>query len=466
MKPFSRKYNPEPDPTIDTLFQAFVVVFANPESQDIYRTFEYFWNISFITDVVAISYLRQEPCVSIYSYQPFTQTSCRAVTIEKLHGLCRNDSKTQLNLFPRIITNLHKCIVRGSSSTGKYASNFHEENCLNLLSNKINFTFLITRKDLKSEELFDMTYFDLAFGANILTEERIRFMSPSYPQSSKNLHLFVRYEETLKTSLEILLEPFQWTLWLALIVCSSIGTTLLTFSKRSPILDESMTMMCMLLGITTKLPSKRFAVRVQYFCWMCLGFMISATHHAIFFNIMKLAMLKPLPKTLEEVLKKNYVEAILVPRPIGDHMSEYLRRFTNIEVIVARVHGIIPAVLHGEKRVLGVTTGSMVAFSGEDFRSLHFLEDKVSSFFSAIFFKKNSFLLRPFNKMVMQLYCGGIIQKWRNDFFDRIFDVEKELRGFKVLGLTELGGIFQIWLIILSVSCCLVLAEIVYSRRT
>lgn len=461
----SRSYNPLVVPISETIFTAFIVVFSDPEDQDFYRTFHYFWKTLFITDVIVVSNTRQEPCVDVYSYQPFTSTKCRVVTVEKIDQICENSSNTPLEIFPRTIKDLHKCEIRGSASTGpNLKSPFYEESTLKQFSRILNFTFHITIKDIKYSEVFDLTKFDLAYGSNILTQERIKIMSASYPHSTKGLYMFLKYEKNCKTSLEILLEPFHWTMWLALIISSIFGATLLSISKNSSIMNESSAMFRMLLGISTRLSANHFAVKIQYFCWMCLGLMISATHHAIFFDILKFDLHKPLPRTLRDVVDTKFVQAIIVPEPIGEQISGYLRRFTDMEIITERVNGIIPTVLHGKQRLLGVITSTMVAFSGEDIESFYILEDNLSTIFSAIYFTKNSFLLKTFNKLALELHRSGILQKWRDDFFGQVFAKCNDASRVKALSMGELYGIFNICTILLLMACGSFVAEVIYFR--
>lgn len=460
---FSRSYNPLADSITETIFKAYIIVFSDPKDQDFYQTFNYFWNTSFITDVIVIS--KEGPCIDVYSYQPFTSTSCNVVSVQKIHKLCEKSSN--LKTFPRIIKDLHKCVIRGSASTGlihkTLKSPFYEETTLNLLSTVMNFTFEISRKDIRTDvETFDVTKFDVAYGANILTEKRVKIMSPSYPHSSKSLYMFLKYEKNCKTSLEILLEPFHWTVWLALIASSALGTIVLAISNKSSFMKESSAMLRILLGIPIQISSScNFSIRIQYFNWMCLGLVISACHHAIFFDILKFNLLKPLPRTLQEVVRTNFVHAIMVPEPISVEISEYLRRFTDIEIVVERVNGIIPAVLHGKERILGIATMTMVAFSGEDIDSFSILEDKLTTIFSAVYFRKNSFLLNTFNKLVLDLYSGGFLQKWRDDFFGQMFGKSIDVSQVKALSMGELYGIFNIGMVLLLVSAGCFVAEII-----
>lgn len=447
--------------------KAFIVVFSDPKHQDLYQTFHYFWEFLFITDVIAISYGRQEPCVDIYSYQPFTRTSCRVVTVSKIHEICKNSSNTQLKVFPRMIKNFHKCEIRGSASTGEIYNTlktpFYEENCLKELSIVLNFTFKIERKNIKVDiEKFDFTNFDIVYGSNMLTEDRMKIMSYSYPHSPKSLYMFLKNERNYRTSLEILLEPFNWTMWLALIVSSVIGTILLAIRKQSSIIEESLTMLCMLLGISAKLSSNHFAVRIQYFCWLFLGLMISTIHHAIFFDILKFDLLQPLPRTLQDVVETNFVQAIMVPEPIGEKMTEYLRRFTDMEIIIERVNGIVPALLHGKQKLLAITTRTVMAFSSEEMNSFHILEDELSTIFTALYFQKNSFLVKSFNKFSMEIHCSGILRKWREDFYGELSMNREIVDHVKALSMRELLGIFEVWAILLLLSCGIFVAEIVY----
>lgn len=182
----------------------------------------------------------------------------------------------------------------------------------------------------------------------------------------------------------------------------------------------------MLLGISTK--------KIQYFCRMCLGLMIAATHHVV------------------EVVNMHFIDAIIVPEPIAEEVSKFFRRFTDIEIVIERVNGVIPAVLYGKRGVLVITTRTSAVFRGENIDSFFILEEKFSAIFSAIFFSKNCFLLNNFNSMVLELYVGGFLQKWRKDFFGQMFGKNKVISQVKALCMEELYGICNIHLILLLVS--------------
>lgn len=434
-----------------------------PELKDneLERIFEYFWNTSYITNIVVIS--SEGPCVTVDSYQPFSADFCRKVKVERLYELCE-ESPLKLHVFPRVLKNLHKCEVTCNSWI--FEKTLYEVNSMALFSSRINSTLLVTENSDPDSDLttIDRENFDIIYGAWLLRLSRTKIMSASFPITFNRMYFFLRNEQTLKTSVEILLEPFHWSMWLALLASCVVGTILLYLIKRSSILGETSIMICAVLGISTNFHSSHFAIRVQYFCWMCLGVMLTASHHAISFEILKFELLKKLPDTVKEVVASNFTDTIIVPNPIGDEIFKHLPKLAGMKIELIGDVEIVGEVMHRDKMVLGLLTDLMVFHSGEGIDSFHYLKDAFATLLHTIYFTKNSFLLESFNKMVLDLFSGGIMQKWKTDFYGNSLHNSKHNDYVKALGFRELKGVFEVWAVFLGCSFVIFIGEIVYVR--
>lgn len=196
---------------------------------------------------------------------------------------------------------------------------------------------------------------------------------------------------------------------------------------------------------------------------MCLGLIFSAVHHGMFFNILKTDLKKPLPKTLDEILQTNFTKKIVICDSIVKHMLSFIQKAKHFEYTVKRKGELLTEVLDGKER-LGLCSGMMIVFSGRKQSSFHVLSERYSMVLNTIYFTKNSFLLQGYNKMILELYSGGILQKWHTDIYRNVEKNDNQKDSFKALGIHELRGIFQISFICLTFTCILFACEVIWFR--
>lgn len=301
------------------------------------------------------------------------------------------------------------------------------------------------------------------FGSYLITDYRTRFLSPSFPVDWKDLFLGFKNELIPKTSLEILLEPFDCKIWSVLTFFAIFGTIIISICKQSSLIKEFFIMICLLLGVATKISVQKAAFRIQYLCWMILGLIISSVHHAVFFDILKFDMNKLPPDTIHEIISTNFTQKILVPET-SIRRVEHLKENTDFKIVTRNVLDIIPEMLQGSERVAALMTEMMVLFSGENVDAFYIMKDKFASVLNAIYFQKNSILLEDFNSIVVELYSGGILQKWHNDVFDGLLESRLDCNYVNALTMFQLKGIFDIWMVLLGVSFIVFVGEIIVAK--
>lgn len=464
-----RSYNLTSNPKSDGIFQGYIVFVPQIKIKNLQKLFLRFWKTFYILNVILIT--TKDNCIIIYTYEPFSDISCRTINIKILEIFCSKGEYKSFDVFPRKIENLYKCKVRGNAWCGdiKVMSFPHlESKTLQSFSKKLNFSF----KVLKTGD-FHQSYtagnFDIIFGNYHNSEQRSKILSVSFPHDWHYIFMFLKRRQHMKTSWEILVEPFDWNLWLMLIICLIVGPILLSFFKKCSFINEFTTILCLLFGISTKLSAKRFNIKIQYYLWMFLGVIITSAHHAAYYNILQFKLYCSLPETLEEIKNQNISDNLLIPIALANG-TEYFKNKTGMKVSVVRGFNIIPKILYGSKRSMGLTSLEMISNSEFDLESFHIIDDVVLTVYSVIFFEKHSFLVNPFNEMLINLYSGGILEKWKNDFFKSSIKEFKSYlsRNYRIqkFSFKQLSKAFEIWFVFLFLSSIILAGErICFNRR-
>lgn len=237
-----------------TNFQAYIVVFPAIQEECIYKTFEHFWNESFVTNVIVL--VLKNNCIHVYIYEPFSAGWCRKIKIIKLHTLCEIDENQQFQIFPRAVRNLNKCVIKSIAFFWRMNPHY-EEWILQQFANQMNFTFNPSY-DYENNllETHELVKFDLFYGTYTLCLRGTESLSFGHPHNQIGMYLFLKNERELKTSLNILLQPFDKDSWIMFGLSGLFGSLFLALIERSPITDQIILMFSLLLGVPIKLHSQ------------------------------------------------------------------------------------------------------------------------------------------------------------------------------------------------------------------
>lgn len=440
------------------ILQAYLLVFKTVEENELEQVFNYFWNDFLETNVVII--VPRNDCVHIYSYDPFSEGLCRKINILKLHKFCENE-ETFLKVFPRHFNNFNKCKIKEITID----EDFTEINILAHFADHLNFT-IESFEETELLEDIDQRNFDIFFGAKILSVQRAETFAYGFPYNEISMFMFLKKETDLKTSWEILVQPFDKASWILFWTSGIIGTISLSIINKSQVSEVLLEMIGFLFGSPVNLTPKRFNIRFQYFCWMLLGLIFSSGHHAIFFNILKSDMKRPLPKTFKDIVRTNYTRKIIVYETINEHMLSIVNNLLNFEYSMKPGEEVVSAIIESKEKFLGLCSEGLVLASLDFVNLIYVLKERFFMILVTIFFRKGSFFLQYFDDFILKILQSGLLDKWDDDIFEIIkVSFENENRNvLYALSMHQLGGIFEIWIIFIAICCIVFFGEILICK--
>lgn len=454
-------------------FQAYLVYLKDLDS--LFAVFNYFWNVSFIINVNIM--VPSDHCTRIFSYSPFSESSCRQIFIEELPPNC-GENQDALNYYPDGTLNMHGCPVITETWNWPPFSIVKDNNItlfegmiLNEFIKVIGATFevhLVGASDGVDSVKVLTKLSDLMNGEYKITEERNKFFSFGTPHFESSALMFLKRMDIQKSSILILLKPFRLWVWVFLI-CTVLlsskmasylgGTTFseLLFNTNSILLSNS------IHRIHTK-------VRMVMLFWMLFSLILAACYHAIFFETLRSDLHYPLPVKFQEILETNYSRIFI--------MDHYMRNdiFYFPEIYKANFKFIftytdkppLMDVMNSDEKLIGVSSVtlfnyySLKLFGNTD--TLHRLSDQYLKFYFTIYFSRNSFLLNDYNKMIIRLRSGGLIQKWMLDIVPIKEHGNGTVKRSFVLGLNDVGAAFNVAICLYVIAGLVFAFEILYSR--
>lgn len=307
---------------------------------------------------------------------------------------------------------------------------------------------------------------DIFCGEYILTPGRADKFSYSFPHDTSSMVMFLKNEKIPKTSFEILLAPFDWCSWLLLLISWLLGSISITFMTHMGFVKACMLILSLILGIPAHFRHTQFHMRIQYLTWLILGLTFSIVHHAVFFHILQTSLTKPLPNTLAKIMKTNYSRTFFTDEYIFLDIFDANEDIKNASMKFVWKHPseFLREMFKTEERVIGVATSRIYEWRTKGYSDLLYrLPERFMTIFNTMYFEKNSFLVNDMNKMILDLYGGGILEKWMFDIVGRRRNSDFVER-YRKLSLVELGGIFEIYVIFIIISFGMFIGEIWHYR--
>lgn len=436
-------------------FQAFIVILQ--DYTQIIETFSYFWKTGYETNVVIA--VQNQTCVEVYSYRQFSNNHCGKVVPEKLYQLCECDD-LHISIFPRVVKNMHKCPIRVLSNYERSYKNvsafpLFEETIANEFAELLNLSMNMTYKPESYNMSLICDKYDIVYGLYTLSTERAEVMSFAFPTYFTTWMIFLKKEKRFKSLLQILFSPFHEIVWTLIFFTGFVTSIVRSAYSGTSKVDELFDTYSVLLAVPVKSKSTKTFIRLQFASWLFLGVIFSACYHGVFFRIMKTGFLDKPPKTLQEVIETNFTNTLIFNDEVNNELMNYLDSIS-FELVEKPHLEVISEVMNSKDRIAGVGTKMDLLSTTEDLRSLHILPERIMMNIISFYFRKNSFMLRSFNKMVLDLYSGGILRKWKKEYHLRKV-IQRVNNEFTALGLKEFLGTFQIWFaLLIGASLCFV----------
>lgn len=327
---------------------------------------------------------------------------------------------------------------------------------LKTLSKTLNFSTSLEHVKI-SDPLSKITdnVSDVLIGDFFLRYERVEFADSSITYFETEVGLVIPPGQPI-SSLESLLKPFQKEVWICLVLILLAVLLVICVTRRQTkrvkslifgeeISSPTMNFIAVIFGITHhRLPSKSFArFLLMILIMFCL--VTRSIYQGSFYRYLQSNMNHKVIGTIEEMIKKDFTFYIFesnvnVLTDIG--LKKVRSVFTEWESAE-----IMEKLKDPTFKGTVVRSKSKVMYSNHvnRYNYIHeFGQQRVFNMQVVLFFQKESFLTEVFNEKLNQLITAGLIEHWDKTTFKKPGKVSKT--ELKVLKMSHLKGIFQIWL--------------------
>lgn len=321
----------------------FIIVVTQPEN-NIKRIFEDLW-CYYITNanVVALNSHNLNEA-NIFTYFPFTDFHCEKVE-PILYNIYTIESGFKLNLtyFPKKVSNLHGCplsvatfhfppfVLLSREDSGLIKLDGIDGVLITLIARTLNFTLDIV--EITDDNLWGTLYengsssgtmkmvmdgvVNSTIGYYTLSEVKFQLLSASNAYYTSKLAWMVPPGSEL-TSLNIIIKPFDvslWTLVIAVFLISMLVVVLIkksSLSTRNFIIGENVSSPSLnilnicLGGPLVRTPTRNFA-RALLCIFMLYCIIIRCSYQGALFKFMKMDPKEPIADTFYAMLDRNYV---------------------------------------------------------------------------------------------------------------------------------------------------------------
>lgn len=326
-----------------------------------------------------------------------------------------------------------------------------------------NLTF---KKKLKPTEILKKEA-DLFHGGYLIQYDRKQIFDVSYPYLKTNLITYIRNQRIPKSSMEILFQPFDETTWIVLLVIFISGSVSLSILQGNSIISGMMIVFSIIIGgghskITFFRRRTRQYLSVLFLC----GLVISSIYHAVVFDLMKSDLIKPLPKTLKEILNQNFSNKFVSDRIKSIDILREIPEIQNVSNMFdfKLSRNALYDVLNSETALLGIDSLLFLTYSlirNNSIDKAFILPEKYSTLYRSFHFTKKSFLVPVFDKTILYMYDFG--------FFVNCLKSSKKVRKSvenvdRSLTLQNVFGVFKVCSVLLFISTIIFVIEVCYTH--
>ncbi|CAH0715413.1 unnamed protein product, partial [Brenthis ino] len=218
----------------------------------------------------------------------------------------------------------------------------------------------------------------------------------------------------------------------------------------------------MVLSISLNNPPRRASFRLFFTIALWCFFIINFSSQASIISLFSVHKRGKEVNTFEDIIEKGYIiEGMASPDAVLPDDEERFRIFTSRMRVVHDFLECVNNMANDSRRFCLIDcavgrylTRNLLNRKGEQF--LHVATDaRVHSHYLMMILHKHSPLTERYNRYMMALFEAGIIRKWM-DY--RYFDLNEEA-PLKPLSMEDLGGIFELYCILVGISSAVFLLE-------
>lgn len=323
------------------------------------------------------------------------------------------------------------------------------------------FSFTLRKADLI---LFPLYQFDLIIAEIDYT---VPFVDSGVCVLSKraDFETIVFNEKFLRSNIYLLIEHYIcfFCTWFVFFLFNTLKLGRLNLDRAGKdFINACKTVMSISLNNPPRRDSFRIFFAIAIWCFFIINFNTQASIISLF-SVHKRG--KEVD-TFEDVIEKGYkIEGMASPDVVLPDTEENFRIITSRMEAVHDLFGCVKQMPNDSRRfcLIDCAVGrylanKMLNEKGKQF--LHIATDaRIHSHYLNMILHKDSPLTDHYNEYMMALFEAGLIKKWM-DF--RYFDTSEEV-PIKPLGMEDLGGIFQAFLVLLGISFTVFLLEILIS---
>ncbi|XP_037921286.1 uncharacterized protein LOC119658094 [Hermetia illucens] len=436
--------------------------------------------------------------IDFYTYYPYTRLHCNNTAPILINSFVNGSMVLDIDLFPKKITNLHKCPLRVITwvnppfifmeyrSDGSLRFYGSEGGILDQLSVKFNFTirhipapaenprgFIFDNGSMTGTfEMLKNGVADLTLGCFRYSEQRVRHFASTY--SYYQVPIVVAIPQGISyTALERLFYPFSDAVWFWILVVFLIAAFLIVvlryFAKRpvesfiigsnnrTPIYN----MLISALGGQVNHPPNRTFARFILLKWLILTLVLRGTYQGILYDFIRSNTEKKLPSTFAELADAGYTIHTDPPTEDIAFANKDLKRIYTVSV--ESQHAYLLRLQKGLPKAGILLPRDYVAyFNSVHYKGgpLHILKERVLVQPNCIYFQKHSFLAKPMNDIVLMFSTGGLLGKWYNDFTEIKYSLHGSRPSASQFSNEQLSGAYEIFGALIGVSCLIFVLEL------
>lgn len=462
---------------------------TNKTEEEFVRVFGIFWT-KYVVNIIIIT--PDDSGVAVYTYFPFQENKdCEKINLRKLTEPVKGD-KNGANLphFPPKLLNFYGCplkvatynlppvvMVKDNDDGTKYLDGI-EGKVMTSLARRLNFrTQLVTpncpgvRRGILYEngtatpgtqKILLGGLVNMTVGFMFISPRRLEYFGATNQYLTTTLIFFVPQQPLLSTFVRLLL-PFHLNVWYLIIFVMAFYITIriaLFFRPKheqvfvyGPGYRHHLTdlISSFLGGAVSKFPLRNFA-RTLMVIFIAYAFVIRSAYTGIYFKFLSSKIEIDPVDTILELHKQNY--SLFMIADSVEYMENNADLFKQCIIINDFEEGLKKMKQPGFK---GALLTSQIHYlyrniqlpTGEP--KFKRTKDSLMAINLAIFMKRESCLLKPFNYHLQWLVEAGLVGKWVTQYVGSE-QIEKPQKRFAPLGLIQVGGV--IWMYAAALGCC------------
>jgi Ligated ion channel L-glutamate- and glycine-binding site len=317
----------------------FLIVLTNRQIKEVQEMFRILWKLQIFN--VNVMFEGENKEVLVQTFMPFNAQNCNDTTPVLINifkdGTFVNGT---LNFFPQKIKNLHNCPVRVAISTdqkpyviqnkfpnGSYSLNGGDIDLINVLSSSLNFRINLTYIGEQGYFLSNGTAVgplkalldgnaDFSVAGWFLKFDRLKFLDSTSSYFEDHI-IFMTPPGHELSALERLVHPFQFALWMMILICFFVGVSVIfVIRRRSKVVQDFVfgtdvktpylnLFIAFIGGMQKKLPGRNFA-RFLLMMFLMYSLIIRTLYQASYYEILKSNKKHKELQTIDEAIEKNY----------------------------------------------------------------------------------------------------------------------------------------------------------------